>query len=52
MADSMKDAVEKAAAEAKEGDSVLLSPACSSYDMYRAYTERGRDFKNIVHALQ
>lgn len=52
MADSMEDAVEKAAALAEAGDVVLLSPACSSYDMYHSYEERGRDFKRIVQGLK
>ena len=30
------------------GDVVLLSPACSSYDMYKNFEERGDDFKNLV----
>lgn len=52
MAASMEDAVEKAAALAEAGDVVLLSPACSSYDMYHSYEERGRDFKRIVQGLK
>jgi UDP-N-acetylmuramoylalanine-D-glutamate ligase len=28
-----------------------LSPACSSFDQYRNYAERGKTFKNLVHAL-
>lgn len=50
-ASSMKDAVERASKEAVPGDVVLLSPACSSFDMYSSYQERGRDFKSIVNAL-
>lgn len=52
MASDMEDAVNKAAALAEAGDVVLLSPACSSYDMYHSYEERGRDFKRLVQALQ
>ena len=51
MAKSMEDAVQQAAAMAEPGDVVLLSPACSSFDMYHSYGERGRDFKRIVQAL-
>ena len=51
MAKSMEDAVHQAAAMAEPGDVVLLSPACSSFDMYHSYGERGRDFKRIVQAL-
>lgn len=51
MASSMEDAVHQAGKVAAEGDTVLLSPACSSYDMYSCYEERGRDFKRIVNEL-
>jgi UDP-N-acetylmuramoylalanine--D-glutamate ligase len=33
---------------AKKGEVVLLSPACSSYDMFRDYKERGKVFKEAV----
>ena len=46
--DTLKDAVTKAYAQAKPGYSVLLSPMCSSYDMFTDYEERGRVFKEIV----
>lgn len=48
---SMETAIKNAQAHAEDGDIVLLSPACSSFDMYHSYEERGRDFKRIVHAL-
>ncbi len=41
-------AVRGAAAEAKAGDVVLLSPACASFDMFKNYMERGKLFKQIV----
>jgi UDP-N-acetylmuramoylalanine--D-glutamate ligase len=44
-------AVGDAAAHAQPGDIVLLSPACSSFDMFRNYAERGKAFKNLVRAL-
>lgn len=49
---SMEEAVKTGAALADYGDVVLLSPACSSYDMYHSYEERGCDFKKIVQALE
>jgi UDP-N-acetylmuramoylalanine--D-glutamate ligase len=44
-------AVGDAAAHAQPGDIVLLSPACSSFDMFHNYAERGKAFKNLVRAL-
>jgi len=49
---SMEDAVAKARALAKPGDAVLLSPACSSFDMFRDYKERGDVFASAVRALE
>ena len=49
-ASSMDDAVEAASRMAREGDVVLLSPACASYDWYRNYGERGDDFARAVRA--
>lgn len=48
---SMPDAVEKAAALAQAGDAVLLSPACSSFDMFRDYKDRGDAFVRAVQEL-
>ena len=36
---------------AEPGDIVLLAPACSSFDMFRSYAERGDAFVTAVHAL-
>ena len=46
---SMQEAVQKAIELAKKGDTVLLSPACASFDMYANYGERGNDFKAIIY---
>ena len=51
-ADSLEEAVEWAWARAKAGEVVLLSPACSSFDMFENYQERGRRFKEIVNGLR
>lgn len=46
--DSLQAAVDKASALAENGDCVLLSPACASFDMFSSYIERGREFKKAV----
>ncbi|MCF8110435.1 MAG: UDP-N-acetylmuramoyl-L-alanine--D-glutamate ligase [Desulfobacteraceae bacterium] len=48
---SMDDAVAQAAGLAPAGGTVLLSPACSSFDMYENYASRGKDFQRAVHSL-
>ena len=50
-ASSLEDAVERAQAAAAPGDVVLLAPACSSFDMFRDYADRGRRFKEAVRRL-
>ena len=50
-ASSMNDAVAQAAALACTGDTVLLAPACSSFDMFRSYAERGDQFQRAVQSL-
>lgn len=51
-ADSMKDAVAKSFENAEGGDSVLLAPACASFDMFKNYEERGNEFKTQVQSLK
>ncbi len=48
---TMEEAVQLGQSLAKPGDVVLLSPACSSFDMYKNMEERGMDFKRIVKRL-
>lgn len=50
-ADSMRDAAEKSLNAAEKGDSVLLAPACASFDMFKSFEERGRIFKQEVENL-
>ncbi len=52
FADSMEEAVKTAAGEAVAGDTVLLSPSCSSFDMFANYGERGKAFVTAVLNLQ
>lgn len=51
LASSFEDAVGQAYAIARPPQTVLLSPACSSYDMFKNYPERGRCFKQLVKDL-
>ena len=51
MADDMRSAVRMAQKQAKRGEVVLLSPACSSFDMFESYEHRGRVFKECVQHL-
>jgi UDP-N-acetylmuramoylalanine--D-glutamate ligase len=48
---SLAEAVETAAARAQRGDTVLLSPACASFDMFASYVARGEAFCRLVAAL-
>jgi UDP-N-acetylmuramoylalanine--D-glutamate ligase len=48
---SLREAVLRARALARPGEVVLLAPACSSFDMFRDYAERGRAFKDEVRRL-
>ena len=50
--DSLEEAVRLAKAKADDGDVVLLSPACASFDMFKDYEDRGNRFKTIVKNLE
>jgi len=52
VAHSLADAVERAHALAKPGETVLFSPGTSSFDMFKSYADRGDQFRALVHALQ
>jgi UDP-N-acetylmuramoylalanine--D-glutamate ligase len=47
----LADAVREAAADAERGDTVLLSPACASFDQFRDFEDRGDQFRQLVGAL-
>ena len=48
---SLADALKACREMAKEGDTVLLSPCCASFDLFQSYEDRGRQFKNAVKDL-
>jgi UDP-N-acetylmuramoylalanine--D-glutamate ligase len=52
VVDDLEEAVNRAAGLAQDGDVVLLSPACASWDQYTSFEERGSIFKQAVHRLQ
>ena len=49
--DNMSDAVKMAQRLSEKGDTVLLSPACASFDLFESYEDRGRQFKQAVKNL-
>ncbi len=48
---AMDDAVKAAYYLAKDGETVLLSPACASFDLFESFEDRGRQFKSAVRSL-
>ncbi len=51
VVETLADAVNVAASAARPGDTVLLSPACASFDQFKDYAERGRIFAELVRSL-
>ena len=47
----MSDAVQMAQRLSEKGDTVLLSPACASFDLFESYEDRGKQFKQAVKNL-
>ena len=47
----MEEAVNLSHHLGAEGDAILLSPACASFDMFESYEDRGRQFKGAVRAI-
>ena len=50
-ADTLERAVGEAAGDAEAGDTVLLSPACASFDQFRDFEDRGDQFRRLVEGL-
>jgi len=51
VVENLAAAVDEARRSSRPGDVVLLSPACSSFDMFRDYTDRGKQFKELIESL-
>lgn len=49
---SIEEAVKECARLAQEGDTVLLSPCCASFDLFKSYEDRGEQFKAIVKSMK
>ena len=49
---SIEEAIAQSASIAQPGDTVLLSPCCASFDLFKSYEDRGEQFKAIVKTLK
>ncbi len=49
---SIEDAINECARIAQSGDTVLLSPCCASFDLFKSYEDRGEQFKTIVKSMK
>ena len=49
---SIEDAINECARIAQSGDTVLLSPCCASFDLFKSYEDRGEQFKAIVKSMK
>ena len=52
LSQTLQNAVRLAWSEARPGDTILLSPACASFDQFRSFEERGQRFSEIISALK
>ena len=50
--DTMKPAIIDGYQNSSEGDVILLSPACASWDQYKKFEDRGNEFKEVVNSLK
>ncbi|MDO8494083.1 MAG: UDP-N-acetylmuramoyl-L-alanine--D-glutamate ligase [Deltaproteobacteria bacterium] len=52
LVENLKEALTQASREAKKGETVLLSPACASFDQFKNFEERGEAFTNLVRNMK
>ena len=51
VVDTLEEAVKCAYSISNEGDTILLSPACASWDQYDSFEDRGKKFKEVINLL-
>lgn len=52
IVNNLEEAVLKSFKEAEKGDTILLSPGCSSFDMFKSYADRGNRFKSLINSIK